>query len=226
MNQLARTLPPDSIPPVVLLVDDDPETLDMYSTYFEQAGLWVAGLASADEAVEAVEELKPDAIVTDIGFGGRPEGVAIVHALKEDPVTAAIPLIVLTGRGEEEVPAQTAREADLILIKPVLPDALLSRVRELIARSHELRIRSSAAQVKATGLIEKSQRLLGKSARIAAARESTERSCPSCGKRLEWLERGAISGIEYDYYRWCTNGCGLYCYDRTARAGQNWIKLA
>src|SRR4051812_8205700 len=87
----------DSIPPIVLLVDDDRDTLNMYSTFFAQAGLWVSGVESADEAIDAVEELKPDAIVTDIGFSGRPEGVAIVHALKEDPATSGIPLVVLTG---------------------------------------------------------------------------------------------------------------------------------
>jgi hypothetical protein len=49
------------------------------------------------------------------------------------------------------------------------------------------------------------------------------RGCPNCGVTLEWTERGVLAGVEYDYYKWCPNGCGLFCYDRHAR---HFLKLA
>ena len=63
------------------------------------------------------------------------------------------------------------------------------------------------------------------SIRLADTFETAVRPCPSCGTRLEWLEPGTVAGVEYDYYRWCEHGCGLYCYQRSAPAGRRWVKL-
>lgn len=64
---------------------------------------------------------------------------------------------------------------------------------------------------------------------ISAAVESPEdvrqmpRTCPVCAWPLVWAERGSLGGVEYDYYRWCVNGCGLYCLDLSR---DQWVKLA
>jgi hypothetical protein len=46
---------------------------------------------------------------------------------------------------------------------------------------------------------------------------------PQCRSALDWIERGTIGGIEYDYCHWCPKACGLFCYDRTAG---EFLKLA
>jgi CheY-like chemotaxis protein len=120
------------VPPVVLFVDDDHDTLDMYSTYFELSGMGVARTRTPADALRRIAELRPDLIVTDLGFDGRESGSAFVHTLKTGPETRDIPLILLSGRAAEHVPAATIREADLCLVKPVLPDALLTDVQRLI----------------------------------------------------------------------------------------------
>jgi CheY-like chemotaxis protein len=89
----------NSLPPIVLLLDDERDILEMYSAHFEAEGVWVATAASAREGLTAVEELRPDLIVTDIGFGGEPSGATFAQALKERRETSGIPLIVLTGLG-------------------------------------------------------------------------------------------------------------------------------
>ncbi len=205
------------VPPIVLFVDDDQDTLEMYSTYFEMSGFWVAKRRTADEAVSSLLELRPDLVVTDAEFSGRPDGERLVEVVKADPATAGVPVIVLSGHSE--LAPATVAKADLCLVKPILPDALLLDAQRLIALSHTLR--------------DRCQRARGQSAELAVcdatsarpeprAVDAARRPCPQCGGALEWLERGHIGDAEYDYYRWCTHGCGLYCYDRGA---SRWVKL-
>src|SRR4051812_27508710 len=112
-------------PPIVLFVDDDSDTLDMYAAYFEMSGLWVAKSTTPADALSRIAELRPDLVVTDMGFAGRQAGIDFVSRLKGDEDTQGIPVIVLTGRGIEQLPAATRSQADLCLVKPILPDALL-----------------------------------------------------------------------------------------------------
>jgi CheY-like chemotaxis protein len=218
---LPASLP--EIPPIVLMVDDDPNTLELNSAYFESSGLWVATSSAPAEALDAVQELKPDAIVTEVGFHGEPLGVELVHALKSAESTKGIPIVVLSGSPATELPAPTRAEADLCLIKPVLPDNLLQNVRRLIVDSHQLRERSDRAGAKTAELVNRSERLLTLAAQMADRGSAPVRTCPECATPLEWIEQGQIGGVTYDYYRWCTSGCGLYCYDRDA---SHWVKLA
>lgn len=225
MTQDLTFVSADAVPPIVLLVDDDRDTLDMYSTHFERQGLWVASATSCAHAMTATAELKPDLIVTDMGAGGGDKGAAIVDAIRHHAVLNGTPIIVLSGCDLDSLPTRTVHDANLVLVKPVLPDALLSRIRELLARGRELQVRSAAARQKTHALIRKSTDLMLRAERIAETIEATVRLCPICGMPLEWLERGTVAGVEYDYYRWCDNGCGLYCYQRSAPAGRRWVKL-
>ena len=215
---------PAAVPPIVLLVDDDRDTLDLYSTYFEDAGLWVASASSASDAVDAVAELKPDLVVADVGSSEAMTSTAVVDAVRQNPRTSTVPIILLAESTPEKLPRVTVTEADLVLIKPVRADSLLARVRELLTHSRMLRVRSDAARTKTAALIQKSAQLIERSAALPA-RNAPDRPCPSCGAALEWLECAVLDGLEYDYYRWCRNGCGLYSYQRSAMPGRHWIKL-
>ena len=215
----------EAIPPIVLLVDDDRDTLDMYSTHFEREGLWVASATSCANAMTAAAELKPDLIVTDMGGSGGQKGGTIVEAIRDDAMLAETPIIVLSGRDVDALPGRIVHGADLVLVKPVLPDALLAQIRALLAKARDLKVRSSAARERTAALIRKSIDLKERADRISEMIETTARPCPSCGTPLEWLERGAVAGVEYDYYRWCEKGCGLFCYQRSAPAGRRWVKL-
>jgi CheY-like chemotaxis protein len=214
---------PSVVPPIVLLVEDDEDTRDMYSLYLESAGLWVATAPNPGAAAETVAELKPDVIVTDLSFGGRPAGLEFAQALKHDVVTAHVPVIVLSGRPAREVGGPTLADVDVLLLKPVVPDELRQQIADVLVRSRELRRRNQTALDRAAGLLQKSDALLAKSREIEQRRNVSERRCPSCARALQWLETGRIDGVEYDYYHWCDRGCGLYCYDL---AGRRWVKLA
>src|SRR3954470_16932157 len=212
----------DTIPPIILLVDADRDAREMYTTFFEMSGMWVATTTGPGEAVDAVDELKPDVIIANVDCATRPLDRDLVAALAHRDDTVHIPLIVLSGDPASDLPADVRRDADLCLEKPVLPDRLLADVRLLVDHSRTLRARGDAAREKAHRLADKSA-ALAERARTIHERVDRPRTCPDCGTPLEWIERGRISGVEYDYFRWCDKGCGLYCYDCEAH---RWVKLA
>lgn len=211
-----------SLPPIVLLLDDERDILEMYSAHFEAEGVWVATAASAREGMVAVEELRPDLVVTDIGFGAETSGATFAQALKERPETSGIPLIVLTGLATDDVPSSVREDADLFLRKPVAPQALLVNVRRLLESSHALRARSERARASVAPLTQKSAELLARAKTPVTPVPRQDARCPQCCEPLSWVERGRVDAREFDYYHWCARGCGLYCYDIAART---WIRL-
>lgn len=202
-----------AFPPIVLLVEDDLDMLDMYSTYFQAEGLWVGTARSPDKGLEAVNELRPDVVISDIGFYGSPTGVNFVQMMKDRSDTRGIPLIVLTGLPTSDLPAEMRHDADLFLRKPISAEGLLDHVRRLLESSHALqqrgdRQRARAARPKAPQPLPSGD---------------LARSCPNCCGTLDWIEQKTVGGRSYDYYHWCARGCGLYCFDR---GGKTWLKLA
>ena len=207
------------IPPIVLLAEDNAESLERYLRCLETAGMWVATAAGPQDALSTAVELRPDLVVTDLEIGAR----RLIRELKTQPATTAIPVLALSANGNpaEQSPAQTT--AEVWLLKPVRPEALLREIRQLLQKSRQLRRKSDAVTARAVALRERSGQLLGRSQELAAALESADRACPACGQMLLWIERGRLGGVDYDYYRWCGQGCGLFAFDRAAA---KWLKLA
>ena len=57
----------------------------------------------------------------------------------------------------------------------------------------------------------------------AKGSERAPRHCPACSRPLAFIENGRIGGVWYEYFHWCSGGCGLYCFD--CDAGR-FVKLA
>jgi CheY-like chemotaxis protein len=205
----------NDIPPIVLLVDHEDDARGMYATTLQISGFWVATADDPDVAMNTATELRPNIIVASITFDGRTDGMRFIRAVKEDATTRDIPLVVLSGWPLDGLPRGAHEHAAMLLQKPVAPDELARRIHEVLATSHGLRERSTALTAKASHLREKSAALLRRAPYIKAPHDDRRRNCPQCASPLEWLERGTIGGIEYDYYRWCVKACGLYCYNRT-----------
>jgi DNA-binding response OmpR family regulator len=213
----------ESLPPIVLLLDDEPDILDMYATHFEAEGVWIATGASALEGMTAVEELRPDLIITDIGFGSEPSGLTFVQALKERADTVRIPLIILSGLPVSDVPPDVRHEADLFLRKPVAPDALLLDVHRVLESASLLADRLSRARGRLEHLRATSNDLRGRLQHATTIPKPPTRRCPRCNDLLSWVDRGSIAGREFDYFDWCAGGCGLHCYDLGMKV---WLRLA
>jgi CheY-like chemotaxis protein len=212
----------ESLPPIVLLVDGDPDALQTHSQYLEAAGLWVATASDPRDAVSHVRELRPNLVVTDMMFAGESTGADLVRAVKKDTRTSHIPVMLLSNTPVDHLPSETP-DVDLVLVKPVVPSVLYQRGRALIAASATLRERSNAALDRAQELMNQNLATRQRNRVFVEKLQNRPRECPTCGSPLDWLERGSIGGVEYDYYRWCLQGCGLYCFDRRSK---HWVKLA
>ena len=84
---------------LVLLVDDEPEILDLYSVVLEREGVDVITAPNGRVGVEMAKERKPDLILLDLKMPVM-DGVEAFNALKEDPETKDLKVIFLTAFGD------------------------------------------------------------------------------------------------------------------------------
>ena len=82
--------------PMVLMVDDDLDTRDMYAVGLSLLGLTVVAAGDADAAFELACEVEPDVIVTDVSLPGS-DGYALAHRLQREERTRRTPVLIVTG---------------------------------------------------------------------------------------------------------------------------------
>ena len=81
----------------VLAIDDDPRALELIGVALEAQGFEVIRALSGEEGIEIARQRRPDLIVLDLMMPGI-DGFEVSQTLKQDPATAAIPIVVLTMR--------------------------------------------------------------------------------------------------------------------------------
>ena len=119
----------------ILVVEDDPDISELIAHYLTRAGHQVDRLAHGGEAPRKVRETSPDLVVLDLMLPGL-DGLMVCQALRSDPVTAAIPIIMLTAKGDEaDRVAGLELGADDYVTKPFSPKELAARVGALLRRS-------------------------------------------------------------------------------------------
>jgi len=118
----------------VLVVEDSPEIADLIRHFLERSGHAVISVSSGSEGLRRARQERPDLIVLDLMLPGL-DGLHVCQALRADPETAAVPIIMLTARGEE---ADRIRGlelgADDYVTKPFSPKELVARVTALFRR--------------------------------------------------------------------------------------------
>lgn len=115
--------------PRILVVDDEPLVRGMIRDYLETQGLAVVEAENGEEALMKIHQGVPDLILLDIMMP-KLDGLQVCRALKADPATEAIPVVLLTARDslEDRVRGLQAGANDY-LIKPVEPTELLARIQ-------------------------------------------------------------------------------------------------
>ncbi len=111
---------------IVLAVDDEKPILRLLDLTLEELGCRTVGALSAEQAIECLEELRPDVVITDYRLPGM-NGVELAALLKSRPDTADVPVVLISAYMP---PAQHA--ADRFLQKPLDIDELVSVVRRLL----------------------------------------------------------------------------------------------
>lgn len=117
----------------ILLVDDERDIVYILKAALEKKGYEVIEAYDGIEALEKTAAHKPDAILLDIMMP-RLDGYSVNLRLKENPETANIPVIVITGRGHIKELLKLREELSVAayLEKPFPVSALLEKVEEIL----------------------------------------------------------------------------------------------
>ena len=117
----------------VLVVDDDPVIQRLLRVNFEMEGYIVLIANDGVEGLEKARVERPDIVVLDIMMP-KMSGLDVTRALKADPETASIPVLLLSAKAQEaDLRAGDESGADDYLTKPFEPLLLLQRVELLLA---------------------------------------------------------------------------------------------
>ena len=118
----------------VLVVEDDPVILRLLEVNFELEGFNVLLAQDGEAGIAAARAGRPDVIVTDIMMP-RVSGIELVEALKGDPSTASIPIVLLSAKAQSgDLRAGMESGADAYVTKPFEPLDLIDRVNALLSR--------------------------------------------------------------------------------------------
>jgi two-component system phosphate regulon response regulator PhoB len=118
----------------VLIVDDEPDIREVIRYALEEGGFQVLEAGHADEARKLIAE-KPDLVLLDWMLPGR-SGLELAAQLKQSAKTRAMPIIMISARGQEEDRCKGLDTgADDYISKPFSPRAMVARVNAVLRRT-------------------------------------------------------------------------------------------
>src|SRR5262249_32749753 len=149
--------------PRVLVADDNADMRE-YVTNILAANFNVVTAHDGEEALERIRERAPDLVVTDIMMP-RLDGLGLLRAIREDPVTRTLPVIFLSARAGEEMRVEGLQAgADDYLVNPFTANELRARVathtqmaitrREGTEREAALRAEAERARDRSVSVLE------------------------------------------------------------------------
>jgi CheY-like chemotaxis protein len=119
--------------PLVLCADDDRDILALLALRLERAGFRVAQAVDGEQALALARDLLPDVLVLDVMMP-RMTGTEVVTALRADPGTAHLRVVLLSARAQEaDVERGLGAGADAYLAKPFQAPELIELVGRLAA---------------------------------------------------------------------------------------------
>ncbi|MGQ9571233.1 MAG: response regulator [Thermodesulfovibrionales bacterium] len=122
-------------PKHILVVDDEADIVELLSYNLKKEGFTIDSALNGETALEKIRKGKYDLVVLDLMLPGI-QGIELCRILRNDPKTEALPIIMLTAKGEE-VDRIVGLEmgADDYISKPFSPRELLVRIKAVLRRS-------------------------------------------------------------------------------------------
>lgn len=121
----------------ILAVEDEEDILELVEYNLNKHGFLVLKSGSGEEGLKLARAKLPDAVVLDLMLPDL-DGLEVCRALKADPATAHIPIVMLTAKGEEaDIVAGLEMGADDYIPKPFSPRVLVSRIKAVIRRRRQ-----------------------------------------------------------------------------------------
>lgn len=119
----------------ILIVDDEAPIREMIAVALEMAGYECLEAETTQQAHASIIDRKPDLILLDWMLPGT-TGIELARRLKRDDLTADIPIIMITAKGEEDNKIQGLETgADDYITKPFSPRELVARLKAVLRRT-------------------------------------------------------------------------------------------
>jgi two-component system, OmpR family, KDP operon response regulator KdpE len=118
-------------PPVVLVVEDDPDTAEIVSQILTSAGFTTYLADDGETALQQLASFTPDLVILDIALPGI-DGMEVLQLVRE---ASSVPMIMLSGYSQPQERVSALRTgADDYVTKPFVPDVLVARANALLRR--------------------------------------------------------------------------------------------
>ncbi len=120
----------------ILIVEDDPALVELLAYNLSSEGFNTAIAQDGEAGIMAVEEQTPDLVILDWMLPNL-SGIEVCRQIRRRPESRALPIIMLTARGEETDRIRGLDSgADDYVVKPFSPSELIARVRAVLRRTH------------------------------------------------------------------------------------------
>jgi DNA-binding response OmpR family regulator len=124
--------------PKILVIDDDKDFQDSIKLILEQNGFDTAAAYGPEEGISEIKSQKPDLVVLDVMMPSNFEGFDVARAVREELKLSDLPIIMLTAVHDvKKVPYRFAPDEEYLPVdyfydKPVAPDVLVGKIREIL----------------------------------------------------------------------------------------------
>lgn len=122
----------------ILVVDDDPDFVEITRTILESNGYQVATAANGEQALQAMRRQLPDLVLLDVMMSSVLDGLNLSHAMSEDPTLSKVPIIMISSITDSPAagmfPTDEYIPIDAWITKPVQPNDLLKKVAQFVKK--------------------------------------------------------------------------------------------
>jgi two-component system phosphate regulon response regulator PhoB len=131
----------------ILIIEDEKDILDLVEYHLKQSGFPVTPVADGSMAIEQIRKKRPSLIILDLMLPDM-DGKDVCRALKSNPLTQSIPILMLTAKAEEtDRIVGFELGADDYVTKPFSPRELVLRVKTILQRKASIQESEKIIQI-------------------------------------------------------------------------------
>ena len=129
---MAATISEGGAVPKILVIDDSPTDVRVFTTLLQGAGFEVEAVSTAEEGIERIRGELPALVIMDVIMPGM-NGFQATRTLTRDPTTAGVPIVMITTKSMETDRVWGMRQgARAFITKPVREKELLACINDLL----------------------------------------------------------------------------------------------
>ncbi|TDI78810.1 MAG: response regulator, partial [Caldithrix sp.] len=140
--------------PTILVIDSDPKNLQILKESLESSHFKVITNSDGNEAWGTIQSQKPDIVVSEVDIPGM-DGFQLFERIRNDPLSASIPVVFLTNRRNLEDRLKSLRSGVKdYMIKPLHVKEVIARLNMILRRIDRIKTEESGISRKLTGRLE------------------------------------------------------------------------